>query len=63
MDVNGRKGKRLPVASHGRWFSPGPPAYSTTKTGRHDFSIKCLEMALEHQKSIKSIIYYMSSIV
>ena len=23
---------------HGRWFSPGTPASSTTKTGRHDIA-------------------------
>jgi hypothetical protein len=30
---------------HGWWFSPGTPASSTTKTGRHDikvnFGLKC----------------------
>jgi hypothetical protein len=24
--------------AHGRWFSPGIPASSTTKTGRHDIA-------------------------
>jgi hypothetical protein len=24
--------------AHGRWFSPGTPASSTTKTGRHDIA-------------------------
>jgi hypothetical protein len=24
------------LLAHGRWFSPGTPASSTTKTGRHD---------------------------
>jgi len=46
--VNYKKGcTRLAAASnkvyqlldHGRWFSPGTPAYSTTKTGRHDISL------------------------
>jgi hypothetical protein len=45
------KGKRLPDASHGRWFSPGPPAYSTTKTGRHDIAEILLKVALKYQKS------------
>jgi hypothetical protein len=52
---------RLPAASdkvyqllaHGRWFSPGTPASSTTKTGRHDIAEILLKMALKHQK-IKS---------
>jgi hypothetical protein len=40
--------------SHGRWFSPGTPASSTTKTGRHDIAEILLKVALNHQKSIKS---------
>ena len=57
-------GTRLAVASdkvyqllaHGRWFSPGTPASSTTKTGRHDIAEILLKVALKHQnsKSIKS---------
>jgi hypothetical protein len=50
-------GTRLAAASdkvyqllaHGRWFSPGTPASSTTKTGRHDIA----ESGVKHQK-IKS---------
>ena len=36
---------------HGRWFSPGIPASSTTKTGRHDIAEILLNVALKHQKS------------
>ena len=36
----------------GRWFSPGIPASSTTKTGRHDIAEILLKVALKHQKSI-----------
>ena len=48
--VNYKKGcTRLTEASdkvnqllaHGRWFSPGTPAFSTTKTGRHDIAEIC----------------------
>ena len=42
------------LLAHGRWFSPGTPASSTTKTGRHDIAEILLKMALKHQKS-KSI--------
>jgi hypothetical protein len=31
---------------HGRWFSPGTPASSTTKTGRHDIDEILLKVAL-----------------
>ena len=31
---------------HGRWFSPGSPASSTTKTGRHDIAEILLKVAL-----------------
>jgi hypothetical protein len=36
------------MLAHGRWFSPGTPASSTTKTGRHDIA----ESGNKHQKSI-----------
>jgi hypothetical protein len=35
------------LLAHGRWFSPGTPASSTTKTGRHDIA----ENGVKHQKS------------
>jgi hypothetical protein len=37
------------------WFSPGTPASSTTKTGRHDIAEILLKVALKHQKSNQSI--------
>jgi TPR repeat protein len=36
---------------HGRWFSPGTPASSTTKTGRHDIAEILLKVALKHYKN------------
>jgi hypothetical protein len=50
---------RLAVASdkiyqllaHGRWFSPGTLASSTTKNDRHDIAEILLKVALKHQKS------------
>jgi len=44
------------LLAHGRWFSPGTPASSTTKTGRHDIAEILLKVALEHQKSINQSI-------
>jgi hypothetical protein len=53
--VNKKKGcTRLAVASdkayqllaYGRWFSPGTPASSTTKTGRHGIAEVLLKVAL-----------------
>jgi hypothetical protein len=56
-------GTRLAAASdkvyqllaHGRWFSPGTPASSTTKIGRHDIAEILLKVALKHQKSINQL--------
>ena len=54
--VNYKKGCiRLAAASnkvyqllaHGRWFYPGTPASSTTKTGRHDIVAILLKVALK----------------
>jgi hypothetical protein len=53
--VNYKKGwARLAVAcdkdyqllAHGRWFSPGTSASSTTKTGRHEIAEIMLKVAL-----------------
>jgi hypothetical protein len=57
--VNYKKGcTRLAAASdkvyqllaHGRWFSLGTPASSTTKTGCHDIAEILLNVALKHQQ-------------
>jgi len=34
------------LLARGRWFSPGTPASSTTKTGRHDIAEILLKVAL-----------------
>ena len=43
------------LLAHGRWFSQGTPASSTTKTGRHDIAEILLKVALKHQNQTKSI--------
>jgi hypothetical protein len=52
------------LLAHGRWFSPGTPTSSTTKTGRHDIAEILLKVALNTKKSSKSInfsqIYHLS---
>jgi hypothetical protein len=40
--------------AHSRWFSPGTPASSTTKTGRRDIAEILLKVAL-NKKSKKEI--------
>jgi hypothetical protein len=40
------------LLARGRWFSPGTPASSTTKTGRHDIAEILMKVAFKHQKSI-----------
>jgi hypothetical protein len=68
--VSYKKGcTRLTVASdkvyqllvHGRWFSPGAPASSTTKTGRHDIAEILLKVALNTKIQIQiqnSVIFF-----
>jgi hypothetical protein len=62
--VNYKKGcTRLAVTSdkvyqllaHGRWFSLGTPASSTTKTGRHDIAEILLKVTLNTKNQIKII--------
>ena len=42
------------LPTHGRWFSPGTPASSTTKSGRHDIAEILLRVALNTIYQIKS---------
>jgi hypothetical protein len=42
------------LLAHGWWFSPGTPASSTTKTGRHDIAEILLKVALNTKDQIKS---------
>jgi hypothetical protein len=46
--------KAYQVLAHGRWFSPRTPAFSTTKTGRHDIAEILLKVALNTINQIKS---------
>jgi hypothetical protein len=46
--------KAYKLLAHGRWFSPGTPASSTTKTARHDIAEILLKVALKHKKSNKN---------
>jgi hypothetical protein len=39
------------LLAHGRWFSPGTQASSTTKTGHHDIAEILLKVALNTKKS------------
>jgi hypothetical protein len=41
------------LLAHGRWFSPGTPASSTTKTGRDDTAEILLKVALNTKIQIK----------
>jgi len=49
------------LTAHGRWLSPGNPASSTTKTGRHDIAEILLKVALNTINQIKSITPFVSS--
>ena len=42
------------LLAYGRWLSPGTPASSTTKTGRHDIVEILLKVALNTKNQIKS---------
>jgi hypothetical protein len=44
------------LLAHGWWFSPGIPASSTTKTGRHDIAEILLKVALNTKNQINHIL-------
>ena len=48
--------KAYQLVAHGRWFSPGTPASSASKTGRHDITEILLKVALNTNKSINQSI-------
>jgi hypothetical protein len=50
------------LLAHGRWFSPGTPASSTTKTGRHDIAEILLKVALNTKNQSNQINLYMNII-
>ena len=41
------------LLAHGRWYSPGTPAYSTTKTCHHDIAAILLKVALNTKNQVK----------
>jgi hypothetical protein len=41
------------LLAQGQWFSPGIPASSTTKTGRHDIAEILLKVALNTKIQIQ----------
>jgi len=45
------------LLAHGRWFSLGSPASSTTKTGRHGIAEILLEMALNTKNQSNQIVW------
>ena len=45
------------LLAHGRWFSPGTPAFSTTKTGRHDIAEILLKVALNTKNQSNHITF------
>jgi hypothetical protein len=45
------------LLAYGGWFSPGTPASSTTKTGRHFIAEILLKVALKNNKSNQSTIF------
>jgi hypothetical protein len=53
------KDKVYQLLAHGRWFSPGTPASSTTKTGSHDIAEILLKVALNTiNKSINHLCFF-----
>jgi len=42
------------LLAQGRWFSPGTPASSITKTGRHDIAEILLKVALNFKFKFNS---------
>jgi hypothetical protein len=50
------------LLAHGRWFSPGTPTSSTTKTGRHDTAEIAMHAIYLNKRSLTRSITTMSMI-
>jgi hypothetical protein len=48
------------LLAHGQWFSPGTPASSTTKTGRHDIAKILLKVALNTKNQINQSFFILN---
>jgi hypothetical protein len=48
------------LLAQGRWFSPGTPVSSTTKTGRHDIAEILLKVVLNTINQTKQINLYLA---
>jgi hypothetical protein len=55
--------KAYQLLAHGRWFSLGTPASSTTKTGHHDIAEILLRVALNTINQIKSNHIFICSLI
>ena len=55
FDSQAASDKVYQLLAHGRWFSPGTPVSSTTKTGRHDIAEILLKVALNTIDQINQI--------
>jgi hypothetical protein len=55
------------LLAHGRWFSPGTSASSTTNTGRHDIAEILLKVALntknQNQSNLQCFLFMHSAYV
>jgi len=54
FDAQQQVDKIYQLLAHGRWFSPGTPACSNTKTGRHELAEILLKVALNTKNLPKS---------
>ena len=52
----GASDKVYQLLAHSQWFSPVTPAFSTTKTGRHDIAEILLKMALNTKNQSNQIL-------
>jgi hypothetical protein len=55
--------KTYQLLAHGRWFSPGTPTSSTTKTGRHDITEIVESDVKHHTLSILLFVHIMGACI
>jgi hypothetical protein len=59
LDLSSIIDKVYQLLAHGQWFSPGTPASSTTKTGRHEIAEILLKVALSTKNPWNKVYQYL----
>ena len=62
MNLAAASAKAYQLLAHGQWFSSGTPAYTTTRTGRHDIAEILLKVYIRQDRLLSVIINWIADL-